>query len=616
MNTYLQSFDTDWFKGRLTVTMFLVIAVFLVLILRVFYLQIIEGEKYRQLSQNNCIRLQAINAPRGVIYDRNGMLLVDNRPSFNLSIVLKDARPVEETVRKLAAYTGIPEEGFLETIAQEKATTPSYKPILLQQDIGRDILASVEVHQFDLPGVVVDSQPRRHYMHGNAAHVIGYLGEISPAELKSGQYPDARGGEFVGKFGVEKTAESVLRGKDGGRQVEVNAKGQVIQILKTVAATPGHNIHLTIDHDLQKTTEELLKDKVGAAVALSVDTGEILALASSPAFDQNVFVNGLSQDIWDGLISNPFRPMENKVIQGEYPPASTYKIVTALAGLQEGVIDENTTFFCPGYYRFGDRTFRCWRRGGHGTVKVVEALAVSCDVYFYQVGQRLGVDRLAEYARACGLGAPTSVQMGHESGGLIPTSEWKRRRFKVPWQKGETLSIAIGQGYNLVTPLQMAVLVSAVANGGTLYQPMILKSIAEAGSDTIHETDPVPVGQLPVSPENLELVRKGLWEVVNGKRGTARLARVEGIEILGKTGTAQIVSRKKNDQAWEKKLADHHKPHAWFVAYGKRENIGIGVAVIVEHGEHGSRTAAPIARDIIKAYLMEKDEHEAVAVQQ
>jgi len=361
--------------------MLCVFAAFAILLLRLFYLQVIEGEEFRRLSENNCIRLKSLEAQRGLICDRNKDLLVDNRPSFDLNIVLSDAKPVEDTIQKLAHYTRIPEEDFWEKIARNKKHL-SYKPLLLKQDIGRDALAAIEVHRFDLPGVLVDVNPRRNYIHSqSAAHLLGYLGEINGEELRSGKYGGTRAGDYIGKFGVEKTYENFLRGKRGGQQVEVNATGQVVRVSKTVEAVPGHNILLTIDHALQQKAEELMKDSAGAVVAMDPSTGHILAIVSSPSFDQNMFISGLTPEQWDGLNSNPQRPMENKAVQGQYPPASTYKIITAIAGLEEGVIDEETTFFCPGYYRFGDRVFRCWKRGGHGNVDTVRAIcraSLSC----------------------------------------------------------------------------------------------------------------------------------------------------------------------------------------------------------------------------------------------
>ncbi|MBW1835462.1 MAG: penicillin-binding protein 2 [Deltaproteobacteria bacterium] len=607
MESYYKTVDSEWYKQRLNGAIFCVLAAFAVLTVRLFYLQVIEGEEFRRLSENNCIRLYSLDPPRGLIFDSDNELLVDNRPSFDLSIILKDAKPVDQTIKKLAEYINVSVEEIKERIPKKRGLL-SYKPIQLRQDIGRNTLAAIEVHKFDLPGIIVNVRPLRHYIHrGTAAHVLGYLGEINASELRSGSYSECRQGDYIGKFGIEKTYEKFLRGKRGGRQVEVNASGQIVRVLKTVDATPGHNILLTIDLDLQKKAEDMLKGKAGAVVAMEPSTGKILILASSPSFNQNAFVNGLTQKEWNALISNPMKPMINKALQAEYPPASTYKIITALAGLEEGVIDEETTMYCPGHYKYGNRIYRCWKKGGHGTVNVVGALAESCDVFFYQVGQKLGVDRLAWYANACGLGSVTGIRLENEEAGLIPTAEWKRKRFGVPWQGGETLSIAIGQGYNLATPLQMAVLTSAIATDGMIMEPLILESIETVEGENIKKWKVRMVGRLPVSEKTLEIVKRGLWEVVNTREGTASLVHLKKIGISGKTGTAQVVSRREDDVENDNDIPDALKPHAWFVAYAPSDNPEIALAVFVEHGEHGSSTCGPIARELIKAYLEPAD---------
>ena len=603
MTKYLNVADTDWYRQRLIRVMYCVAAAFCLLFVRLLHLQVIQGEELRRLSENNSVRLEDTDPSRGLIFDRDGKTLVDNRPSFDLSIILKDARPVADTIEKLARVINVPASELMLKINHSKGVA-AYRPILLKQDFGRDALAAVEVRKFDLPGVVMGVRPLRHSLNKqSAAHLIGYLSEINAGELKSGKYPGAKRGEFIGKFGVEKAFESFLRGKHGGRQVEVNATGQVVEVLKTVDAQPGHNVYLTIDQMLQKRTEALLKGRAGAAVAMDPATGHLLAMASSPSFDQNDFVSGMSHEKWSALISNPFRPMENKAIQAEYPPASVYKIVTAMAGLEEGVIDEKTSFHCPGYYKYGDRVFRCWEEKGHGTVNVVEALIVSCDVFFYQVGQKLGADRLAWYATASGLGSITGINLDQEAEGLIPTTVWKKERTGIAWQGGETLSVAIGQGYDLVTPIQMLVLTAAVANGGAIYKPLILKMIKTTEGKIVVQAQSQVKGKLPAGSQTLELIKKGLWGVVNGKRGTARGARIRGIDISGKTGTVQIVGRKDGEETSETETPDHLKAHAWFVAYAPSVDPQIAVAVIIEHGESGSKAAAPIAREMIRTYL-------------
>ncbi len=603
MTTYLNTVDSEWFKQRIISTVLIAVAAFVILFARLFYLQLVEGERLRLLSVNNRIRLQGIDPSRGLIFDRKGLRIADNRPAFNIYITLKDAKPVEKTLEKLTYYTGFPIAELKEKIRRGKGRG-AYKPILIRQDISRDMLAAIEVHKFDLPGITVNVKPRRHYLdrHG-AAHLVGYLSEINASELKSGKYKGCQGGDFIGKFGVEKAYENYLRGHHGGRQVEVDARGRVIRPLKTVAARPGHNLILTLDQKVQARAEMMLAGKAGAAVAIEPDSGRILALASSPAFNQNAFVDGMSGEQWRALNSNPDHPMVNKAIQGTYPPASAYKIVTAIAGLEEGVIDGTTTMHCPGYFKFGDRVFRCWKKGGHGKVNVVQALEQSCDVFFYQVGLKLGIDRLAWHAKACGLGTHTGIKLDREKAGLIPTAAWKKRRFGIPWQQGETLSVAIGQGYNTVTPLQMAVLTAAIANGGTRYRPTILDRIETAAGERLYENTPEIAGRMSMSPATLALVREGLFNVVQGEAGTARRIRTKGVSISGKTGTAQVVALKIEEEEDAAEVQDRHKDHAWFVAYAPSESPQIAVAVIVEHGEHGSSAAAPIAKDMILAFL-------------
>ena len=604
---YLNNIDDDWFKHRFTRTILLVLAAFIVLLIRLFYLQVIQGSEYRKLSENNSIRLKMIDPQRGLIFDRNGELLVDNRPSFNLSIVMKDAKPVKQTIESLAFHLDVPANTLTATIKRHKKQ-PSFKPIPVKQDISRDLLAVVMAHRFDLPGVNIDVKPRRHYINRyGGAHLIGYLSEISSTELSLRRHEDFRPGDLIGKSGVEKAFDRFLRGKRGGRQIEVDVSGRMVKVLEQVDAVPGHNIVLSLDHRLQQEAERLLMHRAGSVVALDPQTGAVLALASSPTFDQNAFITGISHTEWDSIVSNPLRPMENKAIQALYPPASVYKVLTAIAGLEEGVVDSNTTFYCPGFYRFGDRSYRCWKKWGHGRIDIETAIIESCDVYFYQVGLRLGVDRLAQYAKIFGLGAPTGIDLDTEAKGLIPTAAWKKRRFGVSWQKGETLSVAIGQGFNLVTSVQLAVMISTVANGGVRYKPIIAQTIESASGRVVQRFHPQVIERVKIRKTTGTLVRNALWKAVNTRKGTAWKSHLEGVDMSGKTGTAQIVGRKKTDtEEDEKNRADHLKSHAWFVAYAPTKNPEIAVAVVVEHGEHGSSAAAPIARDLIKAYLYQK----------
>lgn len=602
---FIKSLGLDSYKQRVLGIMFIVLASFIVLLSRLFYLQILQGKDYHRLSEINSIRLEDVAPTRGLILDRHGKLLVDNRPSFELSIVLRHATSVAQTIDALSRYIDSSAKDLMDIIDARKGGG-TYKPIMLKQDIGRDAVGVIEAHKYELPGIQVHVKPIRHYIENErAAHLIGYLSEISAAELSNQKYKDNRAGDFIGKVGVEKQFESFLKGKRGGRQVEVNAVGQVVRVLKTVPAQPGHNIYLTIDESLQETAEMLLEGKAGAVVAMIPRTGELLAMASSPSFDPNAFVCGMTHECWQELASNPFRPLENKAVSAEYPPASVYKIVVAMAGLEEGVIDVNTTVTCTGRYTLGNRTFRCWKKWGHGKVDFMKAIAQSCDVYFYEVGQQLGVDRLAWYASACGLGTATGIDIDNESDGLIPTAAWKKRRMGESWQGGETLSIAIGQGYDLVTALQVLVLTAGIANNGILLKPQIVKEIKSAEENIIFQSKPLKIGHLPVSETTLDKIKQGLYRVVNDPSGTAHASRIKGLDMCGKTGTAQVVGRKEDEDVLDKDgIPLHMKDHAWFVAYAPSEDPQIAVSVIVEHGEHGSSAAAPIARDIVKQYLL------------
>ena len=603
MGVINKSSDRDWIKHRYIGAGLCIVFIFGVLFLRLVYLQMIHGEEYRRLSMTNCVRLKSIKSSRGLIYDRNHNLLVDNRPAFDLTIVLEDAKPLKQTLERLAELIGDSHEDLMATI-KKAGRAAFYKPLVLKRDITRDLLAVIEAHQFDLPGIHIDVEPTRNYIHKKtAAHLIGYLGEINKEELASGKFPNVRSGDAIGRYGVEKSFEADLQGKRGGHQVEVDVNGRVIKILKTVEPVSGKDLVLTMDLSLQQKAESLLGENDGAVVALDPSNGDVLVMASSPSFDQNDFIGGISTKKWQALRDDPGRPMNNKAIQAEYPPASTYKTITALAGLEEKVIDHNSTFFCPGFYKFGNRRYHCWNRYGHGNLNVVDAIAQSCDVFFYQTGEKIGVDALARYAYGSGLGRLTGIRLAHERPGLIPTSAWKKKRFKEPWQAGETLSISIGQGFNLVTPLQMAVFISAVGNNGTLYRPRLVRSVQDAKGQVIREIEPDITGGLPASKKNLAVVRQGLLEVVHGNRGTARRIRLPGIQIAGKTGTAQVFSRKAGEKFDNKKLRRTLQDHAWFVCYAPAQDPKIAIAVIIEHGEHGSSAAAPVAKELIHAYL-------------
>ena len=602
----MKNYDREWIKTRLIRASAFVMLGFLILLMRLLYIQVIEGEEYRRLSKNNCIRLKNVEALRGLIYDRNGVLLADNRPSFDLKIVLHDAKPVKKTIQKLSQLIKVPYDKLMEKLTK-KNTVSIFKPVLLKRNISRDQLAVIETHNSDLPGIIINVSSKRNYIYKKSgAHLIGYLGEINSKELKSGKYIDVKQGDSIGRYGVEKIFENTLRGKRGGEQVEVDVKGRLVKIIKTVNSIPGKNIVLTLDNQLQQKAESMLKELVGAIVVLDPNNGDVLVMASTPCFDPNDFIGGISVKKWENIRANPNKPMINKAIQGEYPPASTYKIVTAIAGLQKNIININTSNFCPGYYKYGNRVYRCWKKNGHGKVNIYSAIEKSCDVFFYDLGEKIGVDILSEYAKGCGLGRATGINLEHEKIGLVPTSFWKKHKFGVPWQGGETLSIAIGQGFNLVTPLQMAVLISAIGNNGIIYRPRFLKFVQSSDEHTIIKQKPEIIARLPAKKNTLKIVKQGLLNVVQGDRGTARLIRMKEIKIAGKTGTAQVFNLTEKNRKQDKQLKYSLRDHAWFICYAPFENPVIAISVLIEHGEHGSSTAAPIAKEIIKTYLEKK----------
>ncbi len=595
--------DREWLKQRIIGVSVCIIFAFAVVFLRFIYLQIIKGDEFRLLSEKNAVRLTGIKAPRGLILDRNKKILVDNRPSFNLKIMLEDAGDVKETMTKVSQMMDTPFEDLMKKIS-DAGKGAFYKPVTLQDDISRDHLAIIEAHKFDLPGVFIDIEPTRHYIHKKtASHLLGYLGEVNNDELLSGKYPNVKTGDSIGRYGVEKSFETYLQGKRGGRQIEVDANGRTIKVLKTVEPITGLDLKLTIDLDLQQIAEKMLEDKHGAVVALDPNTGDVLVLASAPGFDQNDFVGGINSKKWKALMTDRGKPMTNKAIQGEYPPASTYKIITSIAALEEKEIDIHTTAYCPGFFRYGNRVYRCWNKNGHGEISIIDAISQSCDVFYYQAGDKVGVDALAKYAMGCGLNKKTGILLEGEKKGLIPTSSWKKKRFNESWHRGETLSIAIGQGYDLVTPLQMAVFIAAVGNGGTLYRPRIVSAIEGSQGNLIKEIPTESAGKLPVGKKTLEIIQKGLLKVVDDDRGTAKRIRLKHVKIAGKTGTAQVFSVKSGEKLKTEHLDFYLRDHAWFICYAPAENPVIAISVLIEHGAHGSTAAAPIAAALIGRYI-------------
>jgi penicillin-binding protein 2 len=593
----------ELFSNRLKAAAVVVIIVFGILVLRLWLLQVVNGPGYRTQSENNRIHLQDIPPFRGMIFDRQGELLVDNRPSFDLYLIPENARDRRRLLRNIETLIGLPAESTQKKITKDALKYP-FRPILLKRNLSREELATVETNQFNLPGISIQIKPQRQYLYKDfASHLIGYLGEISETQLSTGNFPENKQGDLVGKFGVEGKWQKLLSGLRGGEQVEVDASGRRLRTLSRKPPVAGSNVCLTIDKDLQMVAEKALKGKKGAIVAMNPMNGEILAMASGPTFDPNVFITGMDKTEWVRISSGKDYPLNNRAITGQYPPGSTFKIVVALAGLEEGLITPNEETSCGGSYTVGSYTHRCWKKGGHGSVNLHRALVESCDVYFYKLGRRLGVDRIAHYANMFGLGMKTDFDLGSEKEGLIPTSKWKLKRFNEPWQGGETISVAIGQGYVLTTPLQMARLMAAVFNGGYLYQP---KAIKWVGKDDrrFYEFTPTVMGRLKVKPENLELVKKGLIGVVNEPRGTGSKSRLEGVLVAGKTGTSQVVSLGKAKAL--KAGGYESEDHAWFVALAPADKPALAVSVLLEHSGGGGANAAPVAKQLFAAYFGKK----------
>jgi penicillin-binding protein 2 len=594
---------------RFQVVVYLVVSVFVVLLLRLWYLQIIRGESYRNLSENNRIRLEDIPPTRGIIYDRHGRILVDNRPAFKLALVPADASNLKHTLGKLGRILQVEELQLEEKVKNAPRGAP-FRPILLSRDMDRDQVAAVETHRFNLPGVMVQIEPRRSYeMPSFAAHLIGYLGEIEEAQLKDMRHLGYKLGDYVGKYGVEMEWEKELKGVRGGRQVEADAAGRQLSILREVAPQPGHNLILTLDTQLQLRAESSLEGKAGAIIAMDPTTGDILAMASSPAFDQNQFVKGFTPSEWQAIVDNPLHPLENKAIQGQYPLGSTFKPVVATAALAEGLVDPETTFSCNGEYQLGNQVYRCWKKRGHGKIALYQAVVQSCDIYFYQLGQKLGIDLMSAYAQRYRLGSRTLIRLNNEAGGLVPTAQWKLRRFGVPWQKGEDLVIAIGQGFLLATPMQMAVFYAAIANGGKFLRPRVVLRVEDPDGGVVKNVSPEILGNLNVSRDTISFLQHALRGAVNEPRGTGRAAQLRGrlrsITVAGKTGTAQVVRAPEDEEEEqdESEVPYEFRDHAWFAAYAPAEAAEIVVVVLVEHGGHGGSTAAPLARQVMEEYF-------------
>jgi penicillin-binding protein 2 len=574
---------------------------FTLLGVRLWYLQVQQGPDMRSVSESNRIRLVRVPAPRGIVYDRHGEILIDNRPSFDVIFVPEDARDRKRVLGSLAHFLGDEEPVLMQTV-RAPTKRPPYEGIVLRRDVDWQGVVALETHQFELPGVSLQVGPKRFYPYGPlAAHLLGYVGEVSENELATGT-SGYRPGDLLGKAGLEKAFDAELRGMPGGQQVEVDALGRRVRVLQEVADLPGGTLALTIDRDLQEVAERALGEEDGAIVALEPHTGEILVMVSHPAYDPNIFARGIRREEWRGLLQDPKHPLNNRAVQGQYPPGSTFKVAVAAGALEESVVTPFTSVSCSGGIPFGNHFFRCWKKGGHGTVNLHSAMVQSCDVFFYQVGRRLGVDGIAEYSRRLGLGLPTGIRLEHEKGGIIPDTQWKRRRFNQPWYEGETLSVAIGQGYVTATPLQMAGLAAAVATGGTRYRPRYLKRIAAPDGTVRDELQPEVIGEAELKKSTVAQLRSAMRDVVMTESGTGKKARVLGIDVAGKTGTAQVV--KMGDRERSNLGIKKTRDHAWFIAFAPVESPEIAIATLVEHaGGGGGAIAAPITQRILEHYF-------------
>jgi len=586
-------------RNRILLASYYIIAgLFALFAIRLWQLQVLQGKEYKKISMGNMLRIIKIPAPRGIIYDRNGVPLVKNSPYFYASLMPENLKQIN--IQHLADILGI-NAGDIYARINKKGLSP-FEPIKLKERLTFTEIAAIEARRSDFPGLIIDIDMSREYLYGDiGAHLIGYLGKLNPSQSKNSEFKDVPPEAFIGQWGAELLFDRTLRGTPGERIIEIDALGREIKLLQEKSTIKGEDLKLSIDVNLQKAAEEAFAGRTGAVVALKPDTGEILGLVSRPSFDPNMFAHGISYSQWAELFQDKKMPMLNRALQSQYPPGSTFKIVTAIAALNEGVITPDTKVTCTGGITYGKWQFGCWKKGGHGTISLHRAIVESCDVYFYEAGKHLGMDKIAEYARRLGLGSETGLHLAQERSGLIPDTKWKHEKRNQPWYLGETFNAAIGQGYVSVTPMQMAQLMSIVANGGLIYRPVIVKT----------EAPVQPVASADIKPQVLDLVRDGLYGVVNEGGGTGSAAKSNIAAVGGKTGTAQVISMRKSSHQLSEKVRDH----AWFVAFAPVEKPAIALCVFIEHGGHGGGAAAPIAKLAIEAYLKGKQNSRAEAQQ-
>jgi len=590
-----------WFRNdnrlpqeRLAAASYVIVGMITLLLLGFWKLQVIDSDKYGVMAERNRVRSIPIIAPRGRMLDRDGRVLVDNYPSFSVLLLRDDMPAVEKNLPAIADGLGLSLDDLKEQLTNTGAL-PKFQPIVIKPEATPGDVAFIESHRADIPLLEMLMVHRRRYLPGGfMSHASGYVGEVSEQQIEAsnGKY---RPGDVAGKSGLERQYNDMLVGTDGMRRVIVNSIGKEMGRLSQQEAIPGKQIQLTIDYDLQQIAEEAMAGKKGAVVALDPSTGEILAFVSRPAPDPNDFAIRVSKEEWQRLNADPDRPLLNRVTQAQLAPGSVFKIVMATAMLEEKVPPESFTAFCPGYATFYGRQFKCWVYGkaGHGVMDVHNAIVHSCDVFFYNIGMRMGIDRISKYAKMLGFGAKTGIDLPSEESGLVPSEEWVQRVFHRKWYPGETISVSIGQGAVIVTPIQVAYMIGGLASGGEFKQPHLLKDAQNVGQRHVN-----------ISESTVEKVTQGMYGVVNEGGGTAAAIKLQGIEFCGKSGTAQVIGENAKTRfgKGEKKFNNN----AWFVGYAPRRDPEIVVAVLVEEGGHGASASGPIVRDIIKAYYDKK----------
>jgi penicillin-binding protein 2 len=592
---------------RLSVLQYGLIVVFTALAVSFWVLQVVQHAKFKEMAENNIQRTLPLRAPRGVVFDREGRVLVENRHAFSISIVREHTADLNHTIYMLAKTLGLDEAAVREIVDRHRRE-PTFRPVTIVQDASMAQVGAISAHRLELPGVRIEEVPTRRYEELMAAHLFGYVGEASDAQVSDDS--NLKSGDIVGQQGIEKTYNALLMGEDGARRVVVNSVGREIRTLEEEPPTEGKRLQLTIDVDLQKALDEAFKASGynGASVILQPQTGEVLAFASVPSFDPNAFASGIDRSTWASLNTDEDRPLTDRAIQGRYSPGSTFKMAVAAAALEEGIITPDFKVSCPGHAVFFGRSFQCSLPNGrgHGVVDLRHAIERSCNVYFYTVGNMVGIDKIHKWATLLGLGEKTGIDLPNEVQGLVPSPEWKRANTKnhEKWYAGETISVSIGQGQVSLTPISEAVYISSIANGGTRITPHLLKAIDE-GEGWKPVAPPAPKSQVVLKPETIQAIRDGLWLVVNGS-GTGSRARMTGYDISGKTGTAQVISNEGLKAAKGKTDRDL-RDNGWFVFFAPRDNPKISGVVFVEHGGHGGVTAAPIAKHVLETFFAKQE---------